>query len=204
MTIVIPIIPFLAIEFGASAAELGLIYASYSGAQMVSVPVSGWLSDKYGRKPLIMASLMGSFFGFLVQGLATDIGTFCAGRVITGAFGGSVPIVNAYIVDLIPPPQRPKYFARLGSCVIVAFMFGPGIGAGLAQFTLRTPMFVSCGMWLCSCELYSCIRAPSWLHDLIHCLIDHPNPCSRCRNCWIWVYSRTVCVQGTGQKTGAQ
>jgi len=146
LSLIIPIIPFLAIRFGANAASLGYIYASYNGAQMISVPVTGWLSDSYGRKPLIMASLFGSFAGFLVQGMATDIVTFCMGRVITGIFGGSVPIVNAYIVDTVPQKLRPKYFAQLGAVIIVAFMFGPGIGAGLAQFTLQTPMLVACGI----------------------------------------------------------
>mmetsp|Transcript_19662 Transcript_19662/g.29353 ORF Transcript_19662/g.29353 Transcript_19662/m.29353 type:complete len:360 (-) Transcript_19662:21-1100(-) len=145
LSLIIPIIPFLALRFGADSTALGYIYASYNGAQMISVPITGYLSDKYGRKPMILASLFGSFIGFLIQGLAQDILTFCLGRALTGLFGGSVPIVNAYICDTVPAPNRPKYFAQLGAVIIVAFMFGPGIGAGLAQFSLETPMFVACG-----------------------------------------------------------
>ncbi|GAB5355069.1 hypothetical protein AAMO2058_000174100 [Amorphochlora amoebiformis] len=144
LSLIIPIIPFLALSFGADSTALGYIYASYNGAQMISVPITGWLSDRYGRKPMILASLFGSFVGFLVQGLATELVTFCMGRVITGIFGGSVPIVNAYICDTVPAAIRPKYFAQLGAVIIVAFMFGPGIGAGLAQFSLQTPMLVAC------------------------------------------------------------
>jgi MFS family permease len=74
VSIILPIIPFLAIEFDASAQQIGFIYAGYAGAQMISVPISGILSDRFGRRPLMMLSLFGSFIGFLFQGLD---GIFC-------------------------------------------------------------------------------------------------------------------------------
>lgn len=148
VSIILPIIPFLAMEFDASAQEIGYIYAGYAGAQMISVPVSGKLSDVFGRRPLMLLSLFGSFAGFMFQGLAWNILSFICARVVAGAFGGSIPICQSYIADVIPVEQRGRYFAILGSVIITAFLFGPGIGAGLSQFSLQTPMFVAAGVAL--------------------------------------------------------
>ena len=153
VSIILPIIPFLAIEFDASAQQIGFIYAGYAGAQMVSVPISGHLSDKFGRRPLMLMSLFGSFAGFLFQGLAWNITSFILARVTAGLFGGSIPICQSYIADVIPVQQRGRYFAILGSVIVVAFLFGPGIGAGLAEFTLQTPMFVSASIAACGLVL---------------------------------------------------
>lgn len=153
VSIILPIIPFLAIEFDASAQQIGFIYAGYAGAQMISVPISGILSDRFGRRPLMMLSLFGSFAGFLFQGLAWNITSFILARVVAGLFGGSIPICQSYIADVIPVKQRGRYFAILGSVIVVAFLFGPGIGAGLAEFSLQTPMFVSSAIAACGLVL---------------------------------------------------
>lgn len=149
VSIILPIIPFLALQFNASPQQIGFIYAGYAGAQMISVPVSGRLSDRFGRRPLMLISLFGSFAGFMFQGLAWNILSFIMARVVAGAFGGSIPICQSYIADVIPVQQRGRYFAILGSVIITAFLFGPGIGAGLAQFSLQTPMFVAAAVAFC-------------------------------------------------------
>eukprot|EP00298_Acanthocystis_sp_HF-20_P001350 c11755_g1_i1.p1 GENE.c11755_g1_i1~~c11755_g1_i1.p1 ORF type:complete len:522 (-),score=190.57 c11755_g1_i1:188-1726(-) len=146
LSIALPIIPYLAIEFGANAQQLGFLYAGFAGAQMIATPITGKASDKFGRRPILLLSLLGSFFGFLIQGIARDYVTFLIGRIVLGTFGGSLPVAQAYIAANFDVKQRPKYFAWLGSVTSTAFMFGPGIGAGLSQFTLQTPMFVSAGV----------------------------------------------------------
>ena len=153
VSIILPVIPFLALKFDASSQQIGFIYAGYAGAQMISVPISGMLSDRFGRRPLMILSLFGSCVGFLFQGLSWNITTFLMARVLAGLFGGSIPICQSYIADVIPVEQRGRYFAILGSVIVVAFLFGPGIGAGLAEFSLQTPMLVSsaiagCGFML--------------------------------------------------------
>eukprot|EP00603_Paraphysomonas_imperforata_P011628 CAMPEP_0114473564 /NCGR_PEP_ID=MMETSP0104-20121206/13050_1 /TAXON_ID=37642 ORGANISM="Paraphysomonas imperforata, Strain PA2" /NCGR_SAMPLE_ID=MMETSP0104 /ASSEMBLY_ACC=CAM_ASM_000202 /LENGTH=468 /DNA_ID=CAMNT_0001647759 /DNA_START=36 /DNA_END=1439 /DNA_ORIENTATION=+ len=153
VSIILPIIPFLAIEFDASAQQIGFIYAGYAGAQMISVPISGMLSDKFGRRPMMLLSLFGSCAGFLFQGLAWNISSFILARVTAGLFGGSIPICQSYIADVIPVQQRGRYFAILGSVIVVAFLFGPGIGAGLAEFSLQTPMLVSAAIAGCGLTL---------------------------------------------------
>ena len=146
VSVLLPVIPFLALELGASSFDISMIFAGYAGAQMLSTPISGKLSDRFGRKRMLILSLTGSCVGFLLQGLVTSVKMFIVARFVAGIFGGSIPIVQAFIADVVPPQQRASYFARLGSVITVAFMFGPGIGAGLSQFTLQTPMLVASGL----------------------------------------------------------
>lgn len=143
VSLIIPIIPFLAIELDATDTQVGYIFAAYAAAQMISTPITGRLSDKIGRRPLLLASLLGSCGGFLMQGLARSVGFLIFARAAAGAFGGSIPIAQAFIADNFPQHERPRYFAIQGVVLTLAFTFGPGIGAGLAEFSLQTPMFVA-------------------------------------------------------------
>ena len=88
--------------------------------------------------------------GFTVTGLATDYGSLLAFRFLTGAFGGSGPIAQAYITDVVPSSQRPKYLAFTGATAALSFIVGPGLGSGLSTFGIRIPFFVS-GMFLFLC-----------------------------------------------------
>lgn len=147
LSIVLPVLPYLALRFDASGKEIGYLFSIYAGCQMISIPVSGKLSDKFGRRPLLLVSLLGSCIGFLVQGWSPTFAALLIGRAIAGVFGGSIPIAQSTVADLVDlPSERAKYFAIQGIVLSVAFMFGPGIGAGLALFSLRTPMLVSAGL----------------------------------------------------------
>lgn len=87
VSIILPVIPFLAIEFKASAFELGLLFSAYAGAQMIANLTTGRLSDRVGRKPVIMVSLAGSALGFMLQGFADSYGFYVAARLVSGLFG---------------------------------------------------------------------------------------------------------------------
>lgn len=143
VSIILPIIPFLAEEFDASSQELGWIYAAYAIAQMLGIYASGRLSDRFGRRKLLLLSLFGTCAGFIFQGFANSIALFIAARFTAGIFGGSIPIADSFIGTYVPLRDRPRYYGMLTTMTTVAFMIGPGVGAGLAEFTLRTPMFVS-------------------------------------------------------------
>lgn len=93
-----------------------------------------------------MMSLTGSMIGFFFQGFAKSYGWFMVARAVAGLFGSTIPVAQAYVADVTTQKERPKYLAGLSSVIAASFMFGPGVGAGLAQFSLSTPMFVSSGL----------------------------------------------------------
>ena len=118
----------------------GLIFAIYGAAQTPALALSGFLSDKLVRRPMILLSLGGSATGFLCQGLSPNLGFFMVSRAIAGIFGGSIPISQAYIADVTTREERPKYLAMMGSIIALSFMFGPGMGAGLSKWVSCIPL----------------------------------------------------------------
>ena len=113
---------------------------------MISMPIFGKLSDKVGRKKVVLMSLTGSTIGFFFQGMSRSYMVFMFARVCAGAFGSTIPVASAYIADVTNAQERPRYLAGLSSVVALAFLIGPSIGGGLSQFTLYTPMFASSGL----------------------------------------------------------
>mmetsp|Transcript_26889 Transcript_26889/g.44060 ORF Transcript_26889/g.44060 Transcript_26889/m.44060 type:complete len:551 (-) Transcript_26889:90-1742(-) len=146
VSLVQPILPFYAEEFGATPTQLGALYSSYSGMSLLASLFMGKFSDRFGRKPMICFSLFGTCVGFLACGLAQNYGQLLAFRFLTGIFGSSISVALAVITDLVPAPSRPKYLATQGAVVSLAFIMGPGIGSGLAQFNIQVPFFASSGL----------------------------------------------------------
>lgn len=146
VSVILPVLPFLAIEFGGAGVETGIIFAAYALAQAVSTPVAGKLADRFGRRRLILASMLGSCIGFLLQGFSQSFIGFLLARCAAGAVGSSVPVAQAYVADVTSVAERARLLAGLGSVIGVSFAFGPSIGAGLSTFGLRVPMFVSSGI----------------------------------------------------------
>jgi len=149
MSVVQPILPFYAEHFGASSLELGYLYSSFSFSMGVASVVMGKLSDKYGRKKIVVLSLFGTTVGFLLHGLAQNYEQLLVYRFLTGAFGGTYPIAAAVVTDVVPAVHQPTYLAFVGAVLGLSYIIGPGIGSGLAVFGLRVPFFVSSGMGLC-------------------------------------------------------
>eukprot|EP01083_Nonionella_stella_P003420 9791_1 len=145
-SIVQPILPFYAEKFDANATELGALYSSYAFMTLLSTLFMGKFSDKWGRKPMILFSLFGTTIGFLCTGLAQNYAQLLAFRFLTGFFGGTAPVANAYITDVVPSKDRPKYIPAVGATVAAAFVIGPAIGSGLAEFGIRIPFFASSGL----------------------------------------------------------
>eukprot|EP01006_Ploeotia_vitrea_P007402 TRINITY_DN16931_c0_g1_i1.p1 TRINITY_DN16931_c0_g1~~TRINITY_DN16931_c0_g1_i1.p1 ORF type:complete len:651 (-),score=277.36 TRINITY_DN16931_c0_g1_i1:164-1960(-) len=146
MSVVIPILPFYAVRFGASSFLLGVLFASYNLAQGISGIFMGRFSDKYGRRPTLLLSLAGASLGFIGQGLSQSMLALIITRGFTGMAGGSLPVAQAYVADATTKQQRPRYMAFIGSAAGLSFCFGPSIGAGLAEFSISTPMFVASGL----------------------------------------------------------
>src|SRR3989475_11261761 len=139
--IVIPVLPFYAqgTKFGATPREVGLLFASYSVMQLIFAPVLGRLSDKYGRRPVLLISLIGTSLGFLILGFATTLWMLFLGRIIDGISGGNISTAQAYIADVTAEEDRAKGMGLIGAAFGLGFVFGPAIGGILSRWGINVP-----------------------------------------------------------------
>jgi len=144
--IILPVLPLYAERFGASPTTVGLLLASFSIAQLLFAPVWGSVSDRIGRKPVLVLSLVGTAVGSLVTGLAGSLPLLFLGRVIDGMSGASVSVAQASVADLAPPQERARLFGLLGAAFGVGFVAGPALGALAALGGPRLPFLVAAGV----------------------------------------------------------
>ncbi|HUX85608.1 MAG TPA: MFS transporter, partial [Chloroflexota bacterium] len=144
--IILPILPFYAEKYGANGLWVGAILTAYSAAQLVSALFLGRLSDRIGRRPVLLASLLGSALSLTATGFANSLVLLLISRLIAGAFGGSITTAQAYVADVTTPSERTKYMGLLGASIGMGFVFGPGIGAALSGFGFSTAAFVAAGV----------------------------------------------------------
>src|SRR3989475_4127735 len=139
--IVIPVLPYYAegTKFGATPSQVGLLFASYSIMQLVFAPVLGRLSDKYGRRPVLLTSLLGTSVGFLILGFATALWMLFLGRIIDGISGGNISTAQAYIADVTTKENRAKGMGLIGAAFGLGFVFGPAIGGILSRWGINVP-----------------------------------------------------------------
>lgn len=145
--VVIPLMPFWAEHFGASPFEVTLLMSIYAAMQFVFAVLWGALSDRVGRKPILLISLAGTVASSIWMGLAGSLLALFAARAVAGAMGGSVNVAQAYVADLTEPADRSRVMGFLGAAFGLGFILGPAIGglvAGpdTAAPDLRTPFFV--------------------------------------------------------------
>ncbi|MEK6628892.1 MAG: MFS transporter [Bdellovibrionota bacterium] len=129
--IIIPIIPILSAQMGASAFQIGLLLSVYSLMQFIFSPFWGHLSDKFGRRPILLICLFGEVFAYLLFALARSIELLFVARILSGFFGASISTASAYISDITPANERSKGMALIGAAFGLGFLFGPAIGGGL-------------------------------------------------------------------------
>jgi len=144
--IILPVLPLYAERYGASPATVGLLLASFSIAQLLLAPVWGALSDRVGRKPVLVLSLAGTAVGSLVTGLAGSLPLLFAGRLLDGASGASVSVAQASAADLAGPGERARLFGLLGAAFGVGFVAGPALGSLAALVDPRLPFFVAAAL----------------------------------------------------------
>ena len=150
---IIPILPALVEEFlGGDAAQAaiyyGVIISIYAMMQFLCAPILGALSDRYGRRPVILVSLFGLGTDYLIQGWAPSIGWLFLGRIIAGIMGASITTANAYIADVSRPETRARNYGFVGVAFGLGFSFGPALGGLLSGISLRLPFFVAAGLAL--------------------------------------------------------
>lgn len=146
--IIIPLLYSFGKEFGITNVQSGLLFASFSAAQFLATPIIGRLSDKYGRKPLLVFSVLGSALSFLLFGLANSALMLFAARILDGISGGNISVAQAVISDLTKPKERTKWFGMLGASFGFGFLFGPAIGGILSQYSVRLPFFLAAAVSL--------------------------------------------------------
>src|SRR5690242_3996324 len=140
--IILPLLPFHAAVLGGSGLWVGAVLTAYSAAQFVAAPVLGALSDRYGRKPLLLVSLAGSAVSLALTGIAGSLVALLAVRLVAGLCGGAIAVGQAYVVDLTEPAVRTRALGMVGASIGMGFVLGPAIGAGLSGFGFAGVSFV--------------------------------------------------------------
>lgn len=144
--LIVPLLTFYADSFGASALQTGLLVSSYAAMQMISAPLLGRLSDRFGRKPVFLISIFGTFIGFLILGFATSLWMLFASRILSGLTAGNISVAQAYIADITDEKNRARGMGIFGAAFGIGFILGPALGGMLSQYGFAVPAFVSAGL----------------------------------------------------------
>jgi DHA1 family tetracycline resistance protein-like MFS transporter len=131
---IIPVFPQLGLKLGVSSWMLGILLAAYSAAQFIASPVLGALSDRIGRRPVLIFSKLGSMVGYLVLAFSHNYWLFLLSRLIDGFTGGNISVARAYVADVTSPETRSKGMAVIGIAFGLGFILGPALGGFLYQF----------------------------------------------------------------------
>lgn len=131
-SLILPLLPYYAATFGATAEGVGLLLGANALTQLVGAPILGRLSDRYGRKPLLLLSLGGTVVAFVMLGLARSLAMLIISRIVDGLLGGNISLAQAYISDVTEGKERTKGFGLMGAAFGLGFIFGPAMGGALA------------------------------------------------------------------------
>ena len=153
--IVIPVLPYYVegTKFNASTRMVGLLFASYSVMQLIFTPYLGRLSDRYGRRPVLFISLLGTSLGFLIMGFARTLWMLFLGRIIDGITGGNISTAQAYVADITTEENRAKGMGLIGAAFGMGFIFGPAIGGILSRWGIGVPLLFAGGLAFCNAIL---------------------------------------------------
>ena len=150
--LIVPVLPSLVKQLAggqaAGAQMLGLLTAVYAAMQFVFAPLLGALSDRFGRRPVLLLSVLGLGLDYLVLYFAPNLAWLFFGRVVAGITGASMTVVNAYIADVTPPEKRAGSYGLLGAMFGVGFIVGPVVGGFLGNLDLRLPFLAAAGLAL--------------------------------------------------------
>jgi DHA1 family tetracycline resistance protein-like MFS transporter len=163
-SLILPLLPYYAESYGATPTVVGLLVASYAAAQLFGAPLLGRLSDRLGRRPVLLLSVAGTAAGFLLLGFADPLGRLLAGlvapnaanaciigvlflsRILDGLTGGNITVAQAYITDVTDEQNRAKGLGLIGAAFGLGFIIGPAVGGELSRFGYSLPAFVAAGV----------------------------------------------------------
>jgi DHA1 family tetracycline resistance protein-like MFS transporter len=144
--IVVPVLPFYAREYGASATTLGFLVMAYAAAQFVCAPLWGRLSDRVGRRPVMLLTVAGTALSLLALGLANSLVWIFVARFLGGGFAANVSVASAYIADVTGEDERTRWMGMLGASFGIGFLLGPALGGVLAPYGYGVPMLAASGL----------------------------------------------------------
>lgn len=154
-SIIMPVLPFLVQPYVSDPAQqatvVTLLVSVYAACVFLVAPGLGALSDRFGRRPLLLVCLLGSAAGYLVLGIGGALGVLFVGRITEGLTGGSIGTIFAYFADITPRDERTKYFGWVSALSGAGVIIGPAVGGLLAQFGASTPLFFGAGVTLLNC-----------------------------------------------------
>jgi DHA1 family tetracycline resistance protein-like MFS transporter len=147
-SMVLPLIPFIGLELGLTPIQIGLIVSVFSFCQLFASPITGKLSDHFGRKPLLVLSQLSTLTGFILLGFATTTTLLIAARVIDGLLGSNMTVSQAYISDVTEPKHRTRVYGYSSGVFGAGLIFGPAIGGVLSRINYSVPMFFAAALTL--------------------------------------------------------
>jgi MFS transporter, DHA1 family, tetracycline resistance protein len=143
LTILQPVQAYIVRQYDSDALTVSLLTVIYAAAQFVCAPILGRLSDRYGRRPVLLISVLGSAFGYYLFGVGGALWVLFLSRLIDGITGGNISTTIAYMADITPPQDRAKRFALIGVAFGLGFILGPALGGALSQISLAAPAYVA-------------------------------------------------------------
>jgi DHA1 family tetracycline resistance protein-like MFS transporter len=146
--LILPNLPYYAEELGASPLVVGLLVAAFPAAQMIGAPLIGRFSDRYGRKPALIITSLGTFIGYLILGFASTLPLLFLSRIVTGVTGGNISVAQAYISDVTGEQDRAKGMGIIGAAFGIGLITGPAVGGLLGEYSFALPAFVAATMSL--------------------------------------------------------
>ena len=152
-SMVLPLIPFLGLELGLTPSQIGLIISVFSICQLFASPITGKLSDYFGRKPLFILSQISTLIGFIFLGFAITAILLVAARVIDGLLGSNMTVSQAYISDITQPKHRTRVYGYSSGVFGAGLIFGPFIGGILSRINYSVPMFFAAAITMLSIAL---------------------------------------------------
>src|SRR5688500_15370419 len=161
--IIVPLLPFYAETFGASPLVVGLLFAVFSLCQLIAAPILGDLSDRYGRRPILIVSLIGTAVSFVMLAVAHSVTMLFLARIVDGLSGGNISTARAYVADITEPKDRARAYGLIGAAFGLGFIFGPALSGVLAHISYTAPIWAAAAI-----ALVATAMAWFWLPETVH------------------------------------